>query len=203
MCLVVCIIIILGILAYRFKLRIQLVLLFPLIAEPVFAADPSLIGKDSSIMDSRYSPLWKECAEKRIKIEEGYEAVEAHCRGDSGYDLVLREEDIRQSVTVISPDGKSHPIELDQIVSAAPSFLGEKAEWRRQKIGDRWTPFALILRFTTYSYEGDKKKKTSYLIVSKITPEKICVTDVIPPGRDQNELARQAGDYAAKKPCLE
>lgn len=91
-----------------------------------------VMAKDATIA-SQYSTLWKGCAEKDIKVAEGYEIVEARCRGVLGYHLLLSEEDIRQTVNVISPDGKEHPLLFYQVVTGAPSYLGKKAEWRVQK----------------------------------------------------------------------
>ena len=42
----------------------------------------------------------------------------------------------------------------------------------------------------------------SYLVVAKITPTDICVTDKISPSSTANDDARHAADTAANKPCL-
>jgi hypothetical protein len=45
-------------------------------------------------------------------------------------------------------------------------------------------------------------KLLSYLVVTKITPTEICVTEKISPGAKANEDARRAADAASTQPCL-
>ena len=62
------------------------------------------------------------------------------------------------------------------------------------------TPVALIVRFNVANAE-DSTKNTSYLMVSKITKNEVCVTDVVNPGKTQNAEAQKLADVAAAKPC--
>jgi hypothetical protein len=64
-------------------------------------------------------------------------------------------------------------------------------------------PIALIVRFNASENPEDSTKVTSYLVVAKITPQKICAVEKIAPGATQNEDARRAADASADKPCLE
>jgi hypothetical protein len=76
------------------------------------------------------------------------------------------------------------------------SALGETAEWRMK--GKK--PVALIARLNV-SDQGDRKPPTSYLIVSKLSPTKPCVTDIVKPGKSQNAQAQRLADAASTKPC--
>src|SRR3569832_972286 len=64
--------------------------------------------------------------------EEGASSVQK-CAGVAGYGLLVEDNDLRQSVTVVSPDGKQHPLNYWQVVTNAFSSLGEKAEWRVER----------------------------------------------------------------------
>jgi hypothetical protein len=128
------------------------------------------------------------------------------CGGVGGYKLQREYGDDRESITVISPNGKKHQLEFWNVISSAFSHVGEKAEWRVIKKNGKIVPVALIVRFTSSEYSGDTSKPTSlisYLAVAKITPQKICVTDKIAPSSKANEEARVAADASADKPCVE
>lgn len=124
------------------------------------------------------------------------------CPGVAGYKLHVLDDDDRQSVTVVTPDGVWHPLDLWHTVSGAFSTVGPRAEWRVRRVGKRAEPFALIVRFNASEQPDHPERTNSYLAVAKITPRMICVTDKIPPGPNANLLARRAADAAAGKECL-
>jgi hypothetical protein len=130
--------------------------------------------------------------------EEGASSVQK-CAGVGGYSLLVEDDDSRQSVTVVSPDGKKHPLNYWQVITTGFSSLGEKAEWRVEKKGARVRPYALIVRVNASENPEKPEQTTSYLAVAKITPGAVCVTDKV----KTNEEARQAADASAAKPCLE
>jgi hypothetical protein len=148
---------------------------------------------------SVYTPLGdKQC--RTIKsAEAGDEGYEARCPGTAGYTLLLSEGDLRQNITVITPKGAKHSLDLWSVVSGGFSSLGPKAEWRIDKTSG---PVALILRYNASEDPDKPDKRTSYLAVTKITPTEICVTDKISPGPTANEDARRAADASSTKPCL-
>ena len=148
---------------------------------------------------SVYTPLGdKQC--RTIKsAEAGDDGFEARCRGTAGYTLLLSEGDLRQNITVITPKGAKHSLELWSVVSGGFSSLGPKAEWRIDKTS---APVALILRYNASEDPEKPEKTTSYLAVTKITPTEICVTEKISPGPTANEDARRAADASSTKPCL-
>ncbi|MBI3651411.1 MAG: hypothetical protein HY231_10365 [Acidobacteria bacterium] len=141
---------------------------------------------------------------KTVKADQQSEFSVQSCPGIAGYKLLLAEDDLRQSITVVAPNGKKHSLEYWSVVTSGFSTLGEKAEWRVTKGSDgKLVPIALIVRVNANETPDDEKKVTSYLAVTKITPQKICVTDKIKPGATQNEEARRAADASAAKSCLE
>ena len=138
----------------------------------------------------------KQC--RTIKTETtGAGDYEGRCRGIAGYSLLLLEGDLRQNIIVVTPKGAKHSLDLWEVVSGGFSYLGPRAEWRMNK-----HPVALILRYNASEDPENANKKTSYLVVAKITPGEICVTDKISPGPKANDEARSAADNAATKPCL-
>lgn len=122
------------------------------------------------------------------------------CEGVGGYKLEVYEDDIRQSINVISPDGSKSELDLPGKVASGFSKLGDKAEWRVSKRDGKDVPAAMIVRFIVDDPQ-EPKKKTSYLVVSKIAPSASCVTDAVMPSAAQNEEARTLADSASGKPC--
>ncbi|HYV10399.1 MAG TPA: hypothetical protein VE980_05875 [Pyrinomonadaceae bacterium] len=151
---------------------------------------------------SVYTPLGdKQC--RTIKSHEaGDDGFEARCRGAAGYTLLLSEGDLRQNITVITPQGKEHSLELWSVVSGGFSSVGPKAEWRIATQNKKAVPVALILRYNASEDPERPEKTTSYLAVTKITPTEICVTEKILPSPTANEDARRAADASSTKPCL-
>lgn len=123
------------------------------------------------------------------------------CPGVAGYALDLVSGDLRQSLDVLTPAGKTFSLDLISTVSGGFSFLGNKAEWRVKRVNQRKQPIALIVRFNVSEDPDNSEKITSYLVVSKITANGICVTDVVKPMHNANERARQLADKAADKAC--
>jgi len=131
--------------------------------------------------------------------EAGDDGFEARCRGAGGYSLILSEGDLRQNLTVITPKGAEHSLELWSVVSSGFSSVGPKVEWR---LSGKGVPVALIIRYNANEDPEAPNKLMSYLAVAKITASEICVTEKISPGPKANEDARRAADVATSKPCL-
>ena len=151
---------------------------------------------------SVYTPL----AEKQCKTIKGPDRetgdYEGRCPGVAGYTLIVTEGDLRQNVTVVTPKGAKHSLELWEVISGGFSSVGAKAEWRMAKQDGKPKPVALIIRYNANDDPESPNKQSSYLAVTKITATEICVTDKIMPGAKANEEARTAADAAANKPCL-
>ena len=151
---------------------------------------------------SMYTSLAEKQCRKLKSAEAGDEGYEGRCRGVAGYALLLSEGDLRQNITVITPKGAKHSLDLWDVISGGFSSVGPKAEWRMSTQNGKQTPVALIVRYNASENPDQPDKLTSYLAVSKITSTEICVTDKILPGPNANEDARRAADTATTKPCL-
>jgi hypothetical protein len=147
---------------------------------------------------SVYSSLYK-CK----LVTTGHDYSTSACVGVGGYNLRLEYDDARESITVISPNGRKHPLNFWEVLGTGFSSVGQKAEWRVTKRNGKLVPIGLIVRYNVTENAADSTKDTSYLAVAKITPQKICLTDKIPPGSTANEDARRAADSSADKPCLQ
>ena len=151
--------------------------------------------------ESIYTDLdLKKC--KTVEYEhEGYSWTK-ECAGVGGFKLRWLMGDERESITVVGLGGGQHPLEFWSTVSPAFSSLGQKAEWRVRRRGKAVEPYALIVRFNAHEDPVKIERVTSYLVVTRLAPGRVCVTDRIAPGPQANEQARAAADASAAKPCL-
>lgn len=137
----------------------------------------------------------EKCKTLELTEDEGG-LYKGECKGVAGYKLHVIEGDLRQTITVVDPKGTEHPLEFWNLTGAFSS-LGSKAEWRmRGKM-----PIALIVRLNVSENPEDASKIKGYLVVAKITPDGICVTDFLAPTRSHNYEARRAADRSASRPC--
>ena len=137
---------------------------------------------------------------ERDDASAGYELDQ--CEGVGGYKLLLESGDDRQNITVVKPDGSKHDLLFGQIGGGGFSGVGEKAEWRVKRQNGHLVPVALIVRFNVSTDPSDSTKITSYLTITKITPQEVCRVGEIEPSPAANEEARRAADNAAAKPCI-
>lgn len=140
---------------------------------------------------------------KTVEVTEETGGSVQKCPGVAGYSLLVEDDDARQSVTVVTPEGKRHPLNYWQVVTTAFSTVGDKAEWRMEGRGKRARPVALIVRVYANENPDAPNERVSYLAVAKITARAICVTGKVKGGPTANEEARRAADASADKPCLE
>ncbi len=155
----------------------------------------------TSKIQSVYTSLKAEGCKTLESETEGTGWYRGECKGIGGYKLHVTEGDIRQSIDVIAPNKNKYELDLIGHVSSGFSSVGEKAEWRVMGKGKKQTPIALIVRFNASDNPEDSSKTTSYLVVSKITKNQICITNIVKPGAKQNEEARKFADAAAAAPC--
>ncbi len=157
----------------------------------VFALAGSVVAQNKSVYTST-----KTSACRTIKqSSEGAGYYVGECPGTGGFKAQVLEDDIRQSINIITPAKKKFELDFWGFYSGFSS-VGEKIEWRVKGT----VPVALISRFNVADAE-DSSKNTSYLIVSKISKTMSCVTDIVEPGAGQNETARKLADEATGKPC--
>lgn len=156
----------------------------------------SYLSVNAQAVTSVYTPLDdKKCKTIELTDDEGG-SYKGECKGVSGYKLHVIEGDLRQTITVVDPKGKEHPLQFWNLTGAF-SAVGQQAEWRMK--GKK--PIALIVRLNVSGNVEDASKTKGYLVVAKITPEATCVTDFLAPTRSHNLEARKAADRSASRPC--
>ena len=150
-------------------------------------------------LSSVYTDLTDKACKTLESDSSGSGWYKGQCQGISGYKLILTEADLRQSIDVITPKGKTFALDLTNNVSPHFSIVGKKAEWR---IAANKQPVALIVRYNTNEDDANPAKVTSYLVVSKLTDKLVCITDIVKPQPNANEIAQQLAAQAPTKACL-
>src|SRR5262245_41430332 len=87
------------------------------------------------------------------------------CEGPAGYSLLIESDDNRSTVSIIAPQGKTHPLELWNVVTEQFFSLGDKAEWRMSKDAPR----SLILRVNVAGSSANNQNPSSYWLIAKMT----------------------------------
>lgn len=171
--------------------KILLILPFVLLSASAIQAQTP---KVSSIYQSL---MGKHCKHTSI-VDSGYGFD--FCKGVGGYNLELTDADQRTSIKLIAPDKKIFNLEFEAQNSLKMSRLEQKIEWRVVREGRKIVPIALITRFEVLE-SREPIKTVSYLMVSKITKDSACLTDIVKPSAAANEEARKLADASANKPC--
>ena len=167
------------------------------------SAVPKPTVTDDGDTKSIYTDLASEkCKNLESNMDDGG-SYRGECKGIAGFKLEVLEGDLRQTINVIFPSGKKAELDFWSKVSSAFSAVGDKAEWRVNNKGENAEPYALIVRYNSSENPAQPEKNTSYLVVTKITKDTACITDVVNPSKDQNIMARKLADEAANKPCIE
>ena len=122
------------------------------------------------------------------------------CKGVGGYRLELSDADQQNSIKLIAPGKKSFNLQFQAQDSLKMARLEQKIEWRVVREGGKIVPVALITRFEVLESK-ESNKRVSYLMVSKITANSACLTDIVEPSATANEEARKLADAARNKPC--
>lgn len=152
--------------------------------------------------DSSYSSIAEEDC-KTVKSND-YESTQ-HCKGFADMSVIVTDFDARQDLIIQKQGGKQDfPLALSQTVSSAFSTLGDKIEWRHKR-GKPKELVGMIVRFNVAENPDKPNKNASYLVVSKVLDDRVCVVGKVSPqkGNVQNKQARAMADKSATMPCLD
>lgn len=122
------------------------------------------------------------------------------CESFSDIGVKVIESDIRQSI-ILTRNNKEYDLDFWSTISPSYSSLGLQVEWRYE-LGKPKNVKGMIVRFEASDDYENIEKVSSYLVVSKITKEEICVVAKVLPQKKQNEIARKILEATEVLPCL-
>ena len=144
---------------------------------------------------AKHESVYTELSEARCRIleenkEEGPYWLR-RCPGHAGWQLDWSDSDLRQGLTLISPQGRETELNLSDLVAkGAFNSLGKTVEWRG---ADLARPEALIVRMSVANGVEPRLPDISRLAVVRLTRTP-CLVAVIEPGAGQNDRAREIAD---------
>jgi hypothetical protein len=174
------------------KKIITFIILF-LLTSLTLCADEKIISKNTS---SYTSIEQKDC----ITLDSDNMGSVEECEPFLDIGVKVIESDIRQSI-ILTRNAKEYDLAFWSTISPAFSSLGLKVEWRHE-LGKPENVKGMIVRFEASDDSENIDKVSSYLVVSKITNDEICVVAKIVPQKEQNEIARNILDGDMTIPCL-
>lgn len=126
------------------------------------------------------------------------------CPGVAGHALIVRQVDSgRQSIDIVDPAQRAFPLDFHEFVTRHMFSIDRTVEWRVTTKDAKNLPIALIVRVRARESQSNPETVTrSYLVVAKITPNEMCVTDRIAEGSLSQEEVRSAADSAHARGCL-
>jgi len=158
------------------------------------------VGQRGDSYSSAYTSLNKPpCRLQSLQVEGANSQLS--CPGVHGYRLLLLDSDGRMSVTVVSPRGSRHPLDFWETVTANFSSVGDRAEWRIRQRGSEAAPVAVIVPLKIND-DPESSKATSYLVVARIDPGKVCAVGKFKDDADGRTQARSTADAAIELKCL-
>ncbi|MEZ5476914.1 MAG: hypothetical protein R3E95_05355 [Thiolinea sp.] len=171
----------------------------PLAARPVAGQPGPVAAIGGNPYDSSYTSIRSADCQTLSRDEHG--GIVQRCPSFNGVGVKVLEGDLRQSITLVL-DGRDRPLDFWTWVTPGFSSLGDLVEWRHVKRHPEQIA-GMIVRLTA-AENPDPERTTSYLVVSKLTADEVCVVGKVPPQvrENQNVKARALAERAAEMPCL-
>lgn len=110
------------------------------------------------------------------------------------------EGDIQQSI-ILTRNRKEYVLDLTGIIGSRFSLLGSKIEWRHE-LGKPENLKGLIVRFEVSHNHEQLEDVSSYLLVSKVLNDEVCVVAKVVPQNYQAKRAREILDSQQSLPCI-
>ena len=180
------------------------VALSPLLLFGCSRTDSDPAARTKAATESIYTDLGAGSCRREIDKSDPNETPYQVCLGVAGYRLIVHRVDAgRQSIDIVDPSQRQFPLSYHEFVTRHMFTLDSKAEWRIATMEGKRVPIALIVRVQAHEDNDNPEKLTrSYLVVAKITPNEVCVTDRNPQGEQSDTEARSAADSAQARPCV-
>jgi len=175
------------------KKTITFIILLFLISSILGAED-----KTGSLNTSSYTSIeQKDC----ITLDSDNIGSVQECEAFENIGVKVLVGDIRESI-VLTRHEREYDLELlPPTVKPIFSSFGLKLEWRHLLTNSKNIKGVIIPLNISDDFEN-LDKTTSYLVVTKITNDEICVVAKIAPQKEQSEIAREILDTDEDLPCL-
>src|SRR2546429_3058080 len=103
-------------------------------------------------------------------VKTGHDWSTSACVGVGGYNLRLEYGDARESITIISPNGRKHPLNLWQVISGGFFMGGKKDGGGGGRRDGKTVALVLLISFDSSEKTANSTKGNSFLPAPKHTP---------------------------------
>lgn len=174
------------------KTKIAVTLLFSFLLLPL-----AQVAHAASYSSSYATILKEHCTV--LPNQAGEKDVVQACPSFKNIKINVVSNDVQQYI-VLSQNNRQYPLIFNdtKTQNIARTTLGSTIEWR-QKLGRPSKVVGMIMRINVFTTAN---KKRSFLVVSKVTDQEICIVGSVPPQRNQNQQARRMVDSASNKACI-
>ena len=147
---------------------------------------------------SSYATIAKEHCTSQPR-RAGEQTIVQKCPSFKDIGISIVKDDVQQYI-VLSRNNQQYPLIFKETTTknSTRTTLGPTIEWRLNRSRTN-SVVGMIMRVYVHT---SATKKRSFLVVSKVTPQTICIVGSIPPQRNQNKQARVMVDNSANMPCI-
>jgi len=153
--------------------------------------------KITSLNTSTYTSIeQKDC----ISLDSDNIGSVQECESFTDILVKVVEGDIRESI-ILTRDKKEYNLEFLSTKKLVFSSFGLKIEWRHE-VENSKNIKGMIIPINMSNDSKNLDKTSTYLVVTKITSDEICVVAKIAPQKEQDEIAREILDTDENLSCL-
>lgn len=171
---------------------ITFIILFFLMNIILYAKEPLISTNESSYT----SISQKDC----ISLDSDNLGSVEECESFNDIGVKVIESDTREGI-ILTRNKKEYALDFWSTISPNFFSLGFAIEWRYEKEKPENLK-GLIVRFDVSDHIEKEQEISSYLVVSKITKDEICIVAKVALQKDQHKIARDILDAKEEKACL-
>jgi hypothetical protein len=169
------------------------------LAAALFAAIGSSRG---ATLTTEYTPTTGRAC---VTISSNHEIGDTvtRCPGVAGFSLLVLNSDDRASISIVTDDKTTLPLDFWDVVTPTFSTLGPKVEWQMESMKGKKRPVAIIVRVHTVDQtDVEAPRPLSFLVVAAVRNDTACLIGKIPAAQAAaNESARALAKARSGK-CL-
>ena len=125
------------------------------------------------------------------------------CPGVSGLALLVHHSDDRASLSIITREKATLPLNFWDTVTPRFSTLGPKVEWQLETVQGKHRPVAIVVRVDTVDQtDVAAPQPTSFIVVARILDDKACVIGKIPANQATAMQTARISAKARDNKCL-
>lgn len=125
------------------------------------------------------------------------------CPGVSGLALLIHHSDDRASLSILTREKVTLPLNFWDTVTPTFSTLGPKVEWQLETVQGKRRPVAIVVRVDTVDQTGvAAPRPMSFLVVARIRNDEACVIGKIPVKQANSAQAARTLASARDSKCM-